>query len=205
MKEFFKEFFKKLKELLSLSPVFMTRQQKVRFAIFMISLTVLGVILPSKFTVSLTKSLDHRIYYISRLPSPSEMKNGDYGVFFIRSKYFKNGEPIRLIKQIACDEGNMLVELNRHYYCVTDPKGHSVEELKKAITEGRVVDGIVPYYIGRAKEFSLKGDPLEKFDYSGVIPKGRCFMAGHHKDSFDSRYWGFLDKREFKAKAYPVF
>lgn len=199
-----KDFLKKLKDLLYLSPVVMTREQKIRFAVFMVSLTALGVILPSKFTVSLTKSLDHRIYYISRNPSPSEMKIGDYGVFFVRSKYFKNGEPIRLIKQIACDEGDVLIELNRHYYCVTDSKGHSVEDLKKAITEGKIIDGIVPHYIGKAKEYSLKGDPLDKFDFSGKIPEGKCFMAGHHKDSFDSRYWGLLDKNEFKAKAYPI-
>lgn len=199
-------FLQRLKSLLYLSPVAMNKQQKIQFAVFMASLIFLGTILPYKFTVSITKSLDHRVYYISRNPSIAEMRKGDYGVFFIRSKYFKNGEPIRLIKQIACDEGETVVEVNRHYYCFTHTQGHTVEQLKDMLIKGAPqVARLNPQYIGKAKEYSLRGDPLEKFDFSGVIPPGKCFMAGHHKDSFDSRYWGLLDKKEFKAKAYPVF
>jgi conjugal transfer pilin signal peptidase TrbI len=200
----FHKFWKNLKDLLYLSPTVMNTRQKIRFGIFMLTLIVLGITLPSKFAVSITKSLDHRIYYISRDPSEGELHKGDYIIFFIRSKYFKNGEPIRLIKQIACDEGEYIIELNRHYYCVSNLEGHTVQELKDSWLAGRHVKGVLPSYIGKAKEYSLKGDKLDKFDYSGVIPKGYCFVAGHHKDSFDSRYWGFVKKSEVKAKAYPI-
>jgi signal peptidase I/conjugal transfer pilin signal peptidase TrbI len=28
---------------------------------------------------------------------------------------------------------------------------------------------------------------------------------GQHKDSYDSRYFGFVDKNRILAKAYPIF
>lgn len=42
-------------------------------------------------------------------------------------------------------------------------------------------------YKGRAKEFSLKGEPLEIMS-GGIVPEGHIYLFAPHKDSFDSRY-----------------
>jgi signal peptidase I/conjugal transfer pilin signal peptidase TrbI len=31
------------------------------------------------------------------------------------------------------------------------------------------------------------------------------FVMGEHKDSYDSRYFGFVDKSRILARAYPIF
>lgn len=48
-------------------------------------------------------------------------------------------------------------------------------------------------YLGKAKEFTKENVPLPFFVFNGKIPEGSIFVSGTHMDSFDSRYWGFLD------------
>jgi len=52
----------------------------------------------------------------------------------------------------------------------------------------------------KSDESARKGDyvtfmlkPMKSFVYDGVIPVGKAFVYGGNKDSFDSRYWGFID------------
>ncbi len=59
-------------------------------------------------------------------------------------------------------------------------------------------------YLGRAKDRTFEGAQLSRFEYVGVVPQGKIFVVGDSKDSFDSRYWGFLDKDKIIAKAYPI-
>ncbi len=44
------------------------------------------------------------------------------------------------------------------------------------------------------KEYSKKGNKLLSFLEEGIIPKGKLFVYTPHKDSFDSRYYGLIDK-----------
>ncbi len=72
-----------------------------------------------------------------------------------------------LVKKVVCMEGDHLVVKDREYYC-----------------NGK--------YLCTAKKFSRRGERLENFKFNGKIPQGMLFLMGPHKDSYDSRYYGFI-------------
>lgn len=150
-------------------------------ALFFFSLILCGSLIPSRFSVSLTPSLDHRVFYLDRSPDPGQIKKFDYVLFTFSSRFVNGGKPVKAIKQVACDEGEILKVTGNDYYC----NDHE--------------------YIGTAKDYSLKGEKLEKFVYNGKVPEGYVFVSGRHRDSFDSRYYGFMRKRDIKAIAYPLW
>lgn len=85
------------------------------------------------------------------------------------------------MKIIGCDEGEVLtVDANKYFYCNGE-------------------------YLVKAKDLSLKGEMLQHFIFNGKIPEGFMFVMGQHKDSYDSRYFGLLEKTRVIAKAYPLF
>jgi len=145
--------------------------------LLILSLAIAGAVIPSKFTVNPTPSLGTTLFLLKR--SPDTVGKKDYVVF--RLKETDRRAPGRqLVKQVTCDEGDTLNVMEREYWCNGDE------------------------YLGRAKDLDLKGEKLDPFIYNGVIPKGLCFVSGHHKDSYDSRYWGFLNKKDIGALAYPL-
>lgn len=136
--------------------------------------------MPSRFAVTLTPSTEHRVFFLKKGPSTGELKKGAYVMLDIRSEYVDHGTPHRVIKRIACAGGEELNVIGRNIYC-----------------NGRE--------IAVAKNLSLKGEELPRFHYSGKIPLDAVFVTGQHRDSFDSRYFGFLKMEEVKAVAYPLF
>lgn len=150
----------------------------IRFGLFFFALILGGALIPSRFAVTLTPSVDHRIFYIDK--DPTIVKKGDYVMISITSKYYGD-KPIKIMKEVACNEGEILKSVDREFWC-----NHNE-------------------YIGKAKEYSMKGEKLDSFVYNGIVPKGYVFVAGKNKDSYDSRYFGFVKKSEIIAKAYPIF
>jgi conjugal transfer pilin signal peptidase TrbI len=150
----------------------------LRIFLFVLSLAIAGAVIPSRFTVNLTQSLGATLFLLKR--SPDTVGKGDHVVFSLKEtdRHVPGG---RLIKQVTCDEGETLTVREKDYWC----NGNE--------------------YLGRAKDLSLKGERLDQFVYNGVVPRGFCFVSGHHNDSYDSRYWGFLNKKDVSALAYPVF
>ena len=143
------------------------------------ALVAAGMLIPSRFAVSITPSTEHRIFFLKKGPPPGELKKGAYVMLDIRSKYVHHGTPYLVIKRIACTGGEVLNTAGRSFYC-----------------NGRE--------IAVAKNLSLKGEDLPLFRYTGKIPSDAVFVTGQHRDSFDSRYFGFLRKTEVKAVAYPL-
>lgn len=93
-------------------------------------------------------------------------QRGDYVTFPINHPYIgKNTE--WLTKVVGCRSGDQLHVVGKDYYC-----------------NGNL--------IGRAKNKTLEGKPLTPFLWNGTIPPHQLFMVGIHKDSFDSKYLGFI-------------
>jgi conjugal transfer pilin signal peptidase TrbI len=44
----------------------------------------------------------------------------------------------------------------------------------------------------------------EPFDFSGTIPDGKVFLIGDSQDSYDSRYFGFIEEGDIDAILRPI-
>jgi len=154
------------------------RDRRLWILVTVLSLT--GYWLCSRVVISLSPSLSHRIFLLDR--SGREPRKGDYVIFRFASPLLEQGKPQSLIKEVTCAAGDTLQvdRQNRFFYC-----------------NGK--------YLGMAKVITLKGAVLPMFVYGGRIPDGKLFVSGRHRDSFDSRYWGFLDARNVRAIATPIF
>ena len=45
----------------------------------------------------------------------------------------------------------------------------------------------------------------DPFKFNGVIPDGSVFLIGDSLDSYDSRYFGFIDEEDIDAFLIPIF
>lgn len=72
-------------------------------------------------------------------------------------------------KYVRCESGDMLNVKGLEYFCNDK-------------------------LIGVAKTKDKDGKAVEHFVFNGVIPQGKYFVMGTHERSYDSRYWGFVDK-----------
>lgn len=137
--------------------------------VFLVSLIVTRLVF-SQLNINATDSMGYIIGWIDESTSP---KLGDVVVFEFSHEYLEEYAPgiKHLTKRIKCDQGSFLENRGREFWC----------------------DG---EYIGKAKEKSLKGEDLPLFEFEGIIPSGKTFVLGDHKDSFDSRYWGFISYDE---------
>lgn len=128
--------------------------------------------------VALTGSLRYTLFYISdRANTP--MRNGDYVVFTLDNPIVADLKVKRVIKEASCVAGQQLKEDHKEYFC----------------------NG---YFLGKAKGTSLKGEKVENFKFNGIVPKGFLFVMGHSKDSFDSRYFGFISVDKVEKIAWPL-
>ncbi len=141
---------------------------------------MIGLLLPGRISVTVTKSLKNRVYIVSEISDVREIKKGGYVLFTLRSKMINNGEPVDAMKMVACTEGEFLKENRGRFYCNDE-------------------------YLVTAKTRSQEGEPLEHFSFNGAIPKGKFFLTGQHPESYDSRYFGFIGVEDVKKTAHPIF
>lgn len=148
---------------------------------------IAGSFLPGRVSVTLTPSVKHRIWWLSS--DTTQVRHGRYVLFRLPYARLEGmpvpepvviGEDIRVIKRVGCDEGESLWRSGRDFFCGDE-------------------------FLGHAKERSQKGEPLVPFPFVGEIPPGRVFLVGDHPDSFDSRYFGLVEKANYLAWARPIF
>lgn len=160
-------------------PLFKMRQSFILRILIMLPAMYLGISIPNHISVTLTRSMDHRVYFLD-LIQPNQIKRGAYVLFDIPIGLIKDLKMNKAIKRVGCIGGNTLRVKKGDYFC----------------------DAV---YLGTAKPYSINGKPLQSFSYDGVIPAKKLFMVGDSVDSYDSRYWGFLDQKEVSSSAYPIF
>ncbi len=158
---------------------FVRDRKKLSVCLAAISALFFGLLLPGRIAVATSPSLDHRIFVITKRFTPDEIRKNDYVVFTVRSHYIKDGRPVRLLKKVSCVTGEKLEMRSREYYCNGE-------------------------YLGTAKQYSMRGEPVDAFAYSGTVPEGKLFVAGRSVDSFDSRYLGFIERRNVEGIARPL-
>ncbi|MFZ5572891.1 MAG: S26 family signal peptidase [Thermodesulfobacteriota bacterium] len=145
------------------------------------ALVYVGRAIPERIAFSKTHSLKYRFFYYKDRFARNELTTGRFVILSIDSAIAESCRPCRVVKKIGCDEGERLSTTDfGDFYCGDR-------------------------YLGHAKSHSKKGTPVEKFDYTGIIPEGAFFAIGSCPDSFDSRYIGFLEKGKVEAIAIPLF
>lgn len=110
-------------------------------------------------------SIDHKFLW----KGGAAVERGNFVKFVLSNPVLKK-QQVNVTKKVTCVSGDTLttnVEARTHF-CNN-------------------------VYLGKAKEFTKDNAPLPFFVFNGEIPEGYVFVSGTHADSFDSRYWGFLD------------
>ncbi|MBU1161771.1 MAG: S26 family signal peptidase [Proteobacteria bacterium] len=140
----------------------------------------IGKVAPKNILISHTNSIGHRLFYYKGHVDPKKLKEGDYAVFSIDTSYIPNCHPCQVIKRISCVEGE-------HLYCNAAGAYYCGNR-----------------FLGLAKTKSKKGDPVQPFVFNGVVPINKIFVTGGHKDSYDSRYFGFVERSKITGLAIPL-
>ena len=169
----------------------MTIWKKYKIFIVIILIVIAGAAVPNYFAVTTTPSLNKRIFFIIKSKQIGKLKTGDYVMFSLLKSKPESDLPPKLvrmikddgedseIKKIGCAAGEELKNIGNEFYCKNK-------------------------LIAKAKEYSLGGERLKKFEFSGKIPKGNMFLVGDHVDSYDSRYFGFIKAEDIIATVYPL-
>jgi len=169
----------------------MTIWKKYKIFIVIILIVIAGAAVPNYFAVTTTPSLNKRIFFIIKSKQIEKLKTGDYVMFSLLKSKPESDLPPKLvrmikddgedseIKKIGCAAGEELKNIGNEFYCKNK-------------------------LIAKAKEYSLGGERLKKFEFSGKIPKGNMFLVGDHIDSYDSRYFGFIKAKDIIATLYPL-
>ncbi len=108
-------------------------------------------------------------------------KRGDIIVF----KYPENPKK-DFIKRVVAIENDIVEERDKVVYV----NGKEVRE---------------PYAYHADKNIRQKGDPRDNFGPL-TVPDNKVFVMGDNRDqSYDSRYWGFVDIKEIKGEALIIY
>lgn len=137
--------------------------------------------LPIKIVVAKDVSLPYNVFLY--LPKKKSFREGDYIEFvevFKEPRFARLGNPVFLIKKIACGEGDILETKGLNFYC-----------------NGKK--------IAVAKTTTPKGEKIKIFKFSGKLPEGYYFVIGTHPYSFDSRYLGLIYKSQITAWVIPLW
>ena len=127
--------------------------------------------------LNFTPSLTERVFIVDKQTDIDSLKKDDIvGFRYTHNDYpfYKYGQSF--IKYIACMEGDDLVVSNGEVRC-----------------NGK--------YLGSQIKQDSKGNKLPQFEFNGKVPKDKYFMWTPFVKSYDSRYWGFVDRSDILGKA----
>lgn len=159
----------------------LTLREKSVAMVFLAAL-LLGSFIPGRFTVSISDSLDKRLFFLTTV-NRDEIKKGDYLVFkgeTSHSKPLLNRNIDRLIKKVGCSQGEELIRNEAgEFFC----------------------QGV---FLGKAMDTDSRRQPLPRFYFSGMVPADSFFMIGDNPRSYDSRYFGFIHADRMLHKALPL-
>ncbi|ARE80660.1 S26 family signal peptidase [Campylobacter helveticus] len=121
-----------------------------------------------------TKSIDKDVFVYKKKIDENLNDTLIYFTLPVQTRYFDKGSSFG--KYVKCQGGQTLKTKHLSYYC----------------------DGV---FLGKAKNTDIKGKSVENFIFNGTIPYNQFFVMGTHERSFDSRYWGFVNKKDIKGVA----
>ena len=124
--------------------------------------------------------------FITQLRAPSLIKKDDYIVFANTTGQKIMGSRF---------DGHLIVKK------VGGMEGDTIKIAEQKLFINDVYIGKLDIADKAAKEL---GVPVNSFEKSILIPKGKLFLVGTKPHSFDSRYWGLVDHSLIVGSVYPV-
>jgi signal peptidase I len=156
----------------------MAKPTKRQWTLILICLAAgyLSSFIPSRITITKTTSVKYTVFW-SLGPDADKIENGDY-IRFTKSLDFQTYgcDPCSIVKRIACFAGERLKREGDSYFCQ-----------EKLLCK---ING--PY-------------DKEPFDFDGRVPPKKVFVIGDNPQSYDSRYFGFIDIEDIDARLIPIF
>ena len=159
---------------------------KVVFAILFLAIP--GFILPSKLVIGYGDSVKYTLFW---KVSKDEFSYDDYVVLKMpKEDPFAKG--MNIVKRVGCKEGDELLIEGKAYYCLRKGEGKAI-------------------FLGEAKERTRTGVKVNQFNPCSDnpcrvrVPSGHIFVIGDHKDSYDSRYFGWVPYERVIVVAKPIF
>jgi signal peptidase I len=118
---------------------------------------------------NLSNSFKEKVFVIKKHFNKDAINKYDYisALPPLENNYIPDGE--KIIKQIVCVEGQELVSSGGKFYC-----------------DGELVA------VALNKDSS--GNAINHFSFNGTIPKNSFFVIGDNPKSYDSRYFGFIER-----------
>jgi conjugal transfer pilin signal peptidase TrbI len=124
--------------------------------------------------INVTPSLPYRFIVVKKDFTESDLKQKEVVsfIFGFDSKYDHYKKGAIFAKRLMCMPGDTLTTTGRFHFCNGFPLGSSLR-------------------------IDSKGKPVtEHFVFNGVIPKEHYYVQGDHTHSYDSRYWGLIEKKQ---------
>lgn len=160
------------------------------------ALIVLAVTNRYEIRVNVSESLDGKIYLLDKWDKVA--KRGKKMSFRADHNGYYKGEFVKIVAGIPGDHVfHHAGTVNISFLQDSD------EELVRINSDEP--SRVALHYIGKIKEKGQNGQDL-KPGPQGVIPEGQYFMAGSHKDSFDSRYKniGYVKDSDIIGSIYTI-
>ena len=162
-----------------MKPALKKNKFSIKTFFFVLACVAMGGLIPQFLTYSSTNSLGERFFVMWPVVGQPHAHPGDY-VRFLHADAITEHKSLYMLKRVGCAAGQTL----------------------DVTPEGYLCDG---KWLGVAKSHSAKGVPVTAFKWSGKVPDGYFFASAPHKDSYDSRYYGFVAESRVTAKAWPLF
>lgn len=152
---------------------------KAKGMLFLLLLYLSGVTFGYNILISNTNSLPFVLFL--KTPDKENLQTGDIVTFIYKYKdYYKYKVGQNFTKKIGCSQGEHLETIDNQFYCN-----------RKFIGIAVIKDGV--------------GQELEVKNYNEIVPNGKYFMIGTNTKSFDSKYYGYVDKDDILGVTYGIF
>jgi conjugal transfer pilin signal peptidase TrbI len=154
-----------------------SRKTQIRNTAVLLLLGGLACFVPGYFSVTMTDSVNHRVFFVNR--HSRNCHPGDYVLFSLPPTDPHYPSQV-VVKKVRGAAGDVIRQAGRKFY-------------------------LNEQYICAAKEYTLKGDPIDATPFQGKLAKEEIFVLGEKKDSYDSRYFGPVNREQLIGVAYGLF
>jgi len=137
-----------------------------------------------RISINMDTCIKGKLFYVKYIKGLRKLKDNDYVTFsFKGSKIFR--ENTKFIKFVGCMPGERIITRGLKYYCINKQEAHY---LGKACVKTKITSKCPKHIV-----------------FNQIIPKNKLFAIGTAANSYDSKYWGFVDSKSITGRAYKIF